>query len=82
MRCRRCTAGTLSAHTVCQIPDWAVYQMPPRRSRCLPRAWWPVSLSSWTATTRTLASSPSASVMSQVNGRYPPVWSPTATPFR
>ena len=30
-------AGTASIHTVCQIPDWGVYQMPPRSSRCLPR---------------------------------------------
>ena len=33
--------GTGSSHTVCQMPDWAVYQMVPRSSRCLPRAWGP-----------------------------------------
>ena len=35
-RRRRTAAGTASSQTVCQIPDCAVYQMPPRCSRCLP----------------------------------------------
>src|ERR1035438_6661529 len=49
-------SGTGSSHTVCQMPDTAVYQMLFGFSTCLPRGCGPVSLGSHTATT--ISSSP------------------------
>ena len=34
---RMCVFGTLSSHTVCQMPLCGVYQMPPRAVFCFPR---------------------------------------------
>ncbi len=43
--------ATGSIQTVCQMPDTAVYQMPLGLSRCLPMAWAPSSVGSYTPTT-------------------------------
>ena len=64
--------GTDSSQTVCQMPDCAVYQIPPRSSFCLPRLWYPVSLMSRTRTTISCAASgepANAPVTSRVKGR-------------
>ena len=49
---RRTPRGRRSSQTVCQMPDWAVYQIVPRSSRCLPRACGAVSERSRTRTPR------------------------------
>ena len=62
-------AGTASSQTVCQMPDWAVYQISPRSSRCFPRAWNEVSDRSRTRTSRRPSPDSRASVTSRVKGR-------------
>ena len=58
--------GTGSSQTVCQMPDWAVYQILPRSRRCLPRACTPVSERSRTRTSSTF--SPSSERLGDVEG--------------
>ena len=71
-------AGTASSQTVCQMPDWAVYQMPPRTSRCLPLLGPQLLERSRTRTTSScglvVELVETTSVRSIVNGRYPPWW--------
>jgi len=65
--------GTGSSHTVCQIPEAGVYQIPFGSRTCLPRGCSPPSVGSHTPTTISFApSSTNASVMSNVNRSYPP----------
>src|SRR6185295_13117776 len=76
-------AGTGSSQTVCQMPETAVYQMPLGLSTCLPRGCRPVSVGSQTATTSSCESDCGfkASVISNVNGSYPPSCVPTDLPL-
>ena len=64
-----CSSGTVSSQTLCQMPLCAVYQMPPRASRCFPRSWVPASLGSHTHSATSFSPSASASVTSKQNGR-------------
>lgn len=60
----------LQPHRLPDFHDCGVYQMPPRRVRCLPRESQELSVTSRTATVRVCdLRSPSTSVMSIVNGR-------------
>src|SRR3954469_14160062 len=74
--------GTSSIQTVCQMPVTGVYQMPCGLRICLPTGCDPESVGSHTQTTSSW--SPvgfSALEMSNVNGSYPPLCSPTTVPL-
>ena len=72
-------SGRGSIHTVCQMPDVAVYQIPPGSSDCLPRCWSVVSVASATSTRRRTRARP-GSGSSTRKGQYPPVWEPMGSP--
>ena len=65
-------SGTYSIHTVCHMPLWGVYHMPPRFVRCLPRVYSFVSVASFTRTVRIFSPSEIKSVMSTSKAAYPP----------
>ena len=73
-------SGTVSSHTVCQMPVTRVYQMPPGCSFCLPCSWKP-SVASSTRTSNSLPPAFNALVMSNENGVNPPRWLPIFWPL-
>jgi hypothetical protein len=76
-----CLVATGSSHTVCQMPDAAVYQMPVGSRRCLPIGNRLPSIGECAPTMISLAPARSALVMSNENASKPPVCVPTGVPF-
>src|SRR5438876_226086 len=73
--------GTGSSHTVCQIPEHGVYQIPSGLVVCFPRACVSAVTSVTSTTTSCSPEGRSASVMSKEKLSYPPVCLPTSLPF-
>ena len=73
--------GTGSSHTVCQMPDTGVYQMPFGSRICLPRGCSPADDGSHADSTSSFAPSRRKSVRSKENAVEPPAWLPTSAPL-
>jgi hypothetical protein len=70
-----------SSHTVCQIPEYGVYQIPPRLRRCLPTGMSWESVGSHTPTMISLLPLRRALVMSYENLSKPPSCVPSRVPL-